>query len=546
MIVNRWINDHIHWIVGAWLVGALFFGGRMLRAWTYTRHMRQVAEPVVGIWKNRLQELAADLGISRSIRLLQSRLIDAPILLGYLKPVILLPVGMMSGLSTEQVETILLHELAHIKRGDYIVNLIQSVAEVVFFFNPWVWAISSQIRLEREQCCDDRVVKLRSPLTYAQALHQLEEARTINPVFVLAASGNKNQLLNRIKRIMEPSERKEQGREKVFPALMVILALLGASWFSIQAYLPESKSAVAHDPMGLSLAAAADTTKKDLKKEKSATYSRKSVTTYDEKGEPHEEVTEEFNGDEELRPMLAPGAYFDMPDFPPFADLAPLAGLAPDSLGEMNFNFPFPDSLPGPSFHPQNDRDWEAFGKEFTERFQERFSDFYKKNQPEFDNMMKELEKNLEKMQGNMDHMQFGDARMEKEMHRLQEELRRLAPQQKELLRQEGLMQRHQQAIKKMEQDMQRRNEEWGLKMKDHEYHMKSAESKMKVFEKELTALLVKDGYLGKDENIKTINWNDDGSIEVNGKQIKDQDRSKDQELHRKYFKEGSRLRYVQ
>ncbi len=553
LAISRWINNQIQWIVGAWMIGALFFGIRLMKAWWHTRQIQLEGDSIVGFWKTRLQELALDCGISRTILLLQSRLIDAPILLGYVKPVILLPVGMLSGLSTEQVETILLHELAHIQRSDYIVNLVQSFAEVIFFFNPWVWAISSEICLEREQCCDDRVVKVRSPLAYAQALHQLEEARSIDPTFVLAASGRKNQLLKRIKRIMEPSEKKEEGREKVFPALLVIVALLGASWFSIQAYHPEIKYEPGTGPERRNVAPIADTTKKDLKKEKSATYSRKSVTPYDEKGEPHQELTEEFSGNEDMRPMLSPlDLHIDIPALAPFpaveaipevealTEMAPFAPFAPGNPEGMNFYIPFLDSLPGRSFGLQNDRDWENFGKEFTEKFRERFSDFYQKNQPEFENMMNELEKKMEKARAGMDEIRFADAEWEKEMHHLQKELEVLAP------RQEQFMQRHQAGMKKLEQEMIRKNYELESKMKDHEYYMKSMESKMKAFEEELKVELVKDGYLAKDEPIKSMNWNDDGTIEVNGKKIKDLDKNKYQELHKKYFRGGKHFRYVE
>src|SRR5690606_8513761 len=103
-------------------------------------------------------------------------------------------------------------------RHDYIINLFQSLLETIFFFNPFVWMISSAIRREREFCCDDEVVRRNgSPLTYAKALAQLEEIRHSKPVFALSLAENKNQLLNRIKRIMEKSAKNYSGRERIIP-----------------------------------------------------------------------------------------------------------------------------------------------------------------------------------------------------------------------------------------------------------------------------------------------------------------------------------------
>ena len=106
-------------------------------------------------WKEKIQQLADELQIRRRIQLLQSEIVQVPVVIGVLKPVILIPLGILSQLPPEQVEAILLHELAHIKRKDYLVNLLQSLAETIFFFNPAVLWVSSLIRDERENCCDD-------------------------------------------------------------------------------------------------------------------------------------------------------------------------------------------------------------------------------------------------------------------------------------------------------------------------------------------------------------------------------------------------------
>jgi bla regulator protein BlaR1 len=157
--LTNWFNTNAWLLMLAWallfsvnclkLVGGLASVHRL-------RHYK--THPVSDEWKIKLEQLRDKLGIRQSISLLQSELVKVPVALGFLKPVILLPVGLMAQIPTEQVETILLHELGHIRRKDYLVNFIQHFAESIFFFNPGMLWISSLIRQEREACCDDIVI----------------------------------------------------------------------------------------------------------------------------------------------------------------------------------------------------------------------------------------------------------------------------------------------------------------------------------------------------------------------------------------------------
>ena len=125
-----------------------------------------------------LQKLGARIGLSRPVRLLVSALVQAPTVVGWLRPVMLVPVGALGGLPPEHLEALLLHELAHIRRHDYLVNILQSVAEALLFYHPAVWWVSVHIRAERELCCDDVAVSVSGDaFTYARALAQLEQYR---------------------------------------------------------------------------------------------------------------------------------------------------------------------------------------------------------------------------------------------------------------------------------------------------------------------------------------------------------------------------------
>ena len=144
---------------------------------------------------------ARRLGIVRAVTLINSALVQVPIVIGWLRPAVLLPVGCLTGLSTVQIEAIFVHELAHIRRHDYLVSVFQSIVEAVLFYHPAVWWVSKQIRREREDCCDDLAVKISGdPLAYAKALSFLEEQRGSLPAAALGANGGV--LAMRIKRLL--------------------------------------------------------------------------------------------------------------------------------------------------------------------------------------------------------------------------------------------------------------------------------------------------------------------------------------------------------
>src|SRR6185295_2411884 len=126
--------------------------------------------------------------------------VQAPTVVGWLRPVVLVPVGALAGLPADQVEALLLHELAHIRRHDYLVNILQNVAESLLFYHPAVWWISGHIRAERELCCDDMAVFVcGDSLSYARALAQLESFR---PAQVSALAANGGSLADRIARLL--------------------------------------------------------------------------------------------------------------------------------------------------------------------------------------------------------------------------------------------------------------------------------------------------------------------------------------------------------
>ncbi len=174
-----------------WLSGVVCFSLRLIGGWLYTRRLRHYGTSLLEErWRQALHRLCRQLRVTRPVRLLESAMVKVPMVVGWLRPVILLPASAMTGLTAQQLEAIIAHELAHIRRHDYLINLLQAVVETLLFYHPAVWWVSRQIRQEREHYCDDLAVAVcGDALAYARALLELEQLRAAGPQLAMAASG---------------------------------------------------------------------------------------------------------------------------------------------------------------------------------------------------------------------------------------------------------------------------------------------------------------------------------------------------------------------
>jgi beta-lactamase regulating signal transducer with metallopeptidase domain len=205
--------------VTLWCAGVLLLSLRSLGGWVLAQRLKRSGTSLAAL-EGHLSELAERLRVSRPVRLCQSALVAVPTVIGWIRPVILLPASAVSGLSPEQLELILAHELVHIRRYDYLVSVLQAAIETLLFYHPAVWWVSHRIRVERELCCDDQAVAtFGNALVYARALAELETLRAEVPMFVLAANGGS--LLERVRRIVgEPVHASRSSR-----GLAALLAL---------------------------------------------------------------------------------------------------------------------------------------------------------------------------------------------------------------------------------------------------------------------------------------------------------------------------------
>lgn len=239
-----WLNRHIDQIATLWILGVVFLLGRMSLGLIFIEKLKRTSLPVVHEKAEQLmRQIRSRIGVAGAVKLAETKEITSPVTVGWLKPVILFPVGMLSGLSVSHVEAILAHELAHIKRSDYLVNILQSFAEVLFFFNPFVWVLSSLIRTERENCCDDIALEIcGNRLVLAKALVEVADYKV---PFAMAFGKKNDSLLTRVKRIAGVSPSGYFSPVNIVGVLFVMSLFFGGVVYAKQELAPELPEEIA-------------------------------------------------------------------------------------------------------------------------------------------------------------------------------------------------------------------------------------------------------------------------------------------------------------
>jgi beta-lactamase regulating signal transducer with metallopeptidase domain len=224
---GRSLDEWLPLLVSVWLIGVAVLTLRLFSGWMWVQRLKSHGTgPAPERLASALNRLTRQLHIGRAVRLFESSTVAVPTVIGWLKPVVLLPTSAVACLSPDQLEAILAHELAHIRRHDYLVNLLQTVVETLLFYHPAVWWLSRRIRAEREHCCDDLAVSLcGDPVAYAAALAELEGLRSSSGNLILAATGGS--LLQRVRRLLGvPSHAgRAPGWLAAGAALLVLLSM---------------------------------------------------------------------------------------------------------------------------------------------------------------------------------------------------------------------------------------------------------------------------------------------------------------------------------
>lgn len=217
-------------IVAAWSFGVAGCSLRLAMAYRFTVRLRAASYPAPPAWQQLLRQTARRAGASRPVRLWVSSLVDVPIVIGWIRPAIIVPGEALCALPLDQIAALLAHELAHIRRHDYFVNLLQGMVESLLFYHPAVWWVSRQIRTEREQCCDDLAIAAGGDvLGYARALAHLESRR--EPLSCAAPAATGGPLLSRVRRLIHPASAGFDAFPS--PGATAVISLLCAAGFGL-------------------------------------------------------------------------------------------------------------------------------------------------------------------------------------------------------------------------------------------------------------------------------------------------------------------------
>ncbi len=239
--VVNYVNHNNSTIVLIWILIVCARSLQLVIGLNGLKHLRSKAMfEIDSTWEDKLQNLAQQLGIKQAIGLAQSSLIKVPMVIGHLKPLILLPIGLLTALPPKEIDAILIHELAHIYRRDYLVNILQNLMEILFFFNPAVLWLSALIKAERENCCDDIAVGLTSSkFNYISALVSCQEYQSAVPAYAMAFS-KKGQLKSRVKRLVHNNNQSLSSIEKSILAFCLLMASFGFLAFANEAKIEKA------------------------------------------------------------------------------------------------------------------------------------------------------------------------------------------------------------------------------------------------------------------------------------------------------------------
>lgn len=224
----EYFNRNASLIVAAWFIIFMAQCVKILSGLVHIqriRHYKTSAAPA--FWAERITQLAKRLNIKKHVLLLESAIIKVPAVVGFLKPTILVPLGLLNNLSQQEVESILMHELAHIRRKDYLFNLLQSFIDIIFFFNPAILWISSLIRAERENCCDDIAInETQNKKQFIQALVSFHQYNTAVSKLAMPFAARQNKLVDRVRRIVNNRNQTLNPAEKIIlVACMVVFGI---------------------------------------------------------------------------------------------------------------------------------------------------------------------------------------------------------------------------------------------------------------------------------------------------------------------------------
>ncbi|MGG7666128.1 M56 family metallopeptidase [Dyadobacter sp. BHUBP1] len=240
--IQMWLTAHLHELVICWLIGSGILLLRFAGGWVFTERLRINAKIVMDKeWRARFGVIIAKMNISKAVEFRETAKVLTPMVIGTFSPVVLIPVGLLSGFSTAQVEAILAHELAHIRRNDYLINMLQSFVEVIFFFHPAIWWLSEKVRAEREHCCDDIALAVcGDKMSLAHALVKVAEWQA-TPGLAMAFASKKPLLLHRVQRVLGLNPKPVRTFSSLPAMIFAIGLVIGISAYAVAQKVEKDK-----------------------------------------------------------------------------------------------------------------------------------------------------------------------------------------------------------------------------------------------------------------------------------------------------------------
>ena len=493
-----------------WCLGFAFMAMRYLTAYVITqklRHTGLTAVPV--IWQTRFRTLVLNTGVSEKVNLFISDHVSGPLTIGFLKPVVLVPAGFLMGLPRDQVEAILLHELAHIRRYDYLVNLMQTAVKTVLFFHPAIHYISKKVDIDREQACDDlAVAQSRNPQALVRGLAALR-LHTPGQGFAMAADNGDTPLMERLKRLVGSVEHQRRPEHLLMPIIATFL--IGSI------YLSTTSAANAHPEPKEYEHAKAD---KHNYKFETKRLNGRNVTV---------KVTEDGR-----RWVLADGAWTDIDKNPNVLNRLPMA-------------MPEPPQPPKPPKYKNGQYDNHAFERKMTqfevdmEYFEADLEQYFEENnhlsEREQERLERQAERKASKAEREAEHM---EERIEDEIERAEERRKRIeerAEHQRERAaeQRERAAEQRERAQKQLERASEQRKRDMKQRIRDKEQAKRDAKMKHKTnkqhvkynkMRETLYGYLIKDGIISSRSDKATMryvdnHWTANGKIIPSSKESK-------------------------
>jgi len=240
-------SAYLPWIVALWAVGASVMSLRIALGLVWIQRLRNTPQSdLQKTWQMRLDAMAVHFGLRRGVALRLVDTLDTPVSAGWWRPVVLLPVALLARMPTDLIEALLAHELAHIRRHDYLVNLLQNAIEALLFYHPVTWWLSRRIRAEREQIADQLAAEVAcAPRRLAVALYELSEIPRNHPTLHLAQAARGGQLMSRIEQLVRPTRRAHPSARIIFPLLGLAAACI-ATYTYAQATHPHKQVAASN------------------------------------------------------------------------------------------------------------------------------------------------------------------------------------------------------------------------------------------------------------------------------------------------------------